>query len=105
MGISTHVLDAETGRPAVGVRVVLEQRTDAGWLRAATGTTDADGRIPALADTVQPGRYRLSFDVEAYRPGSFFPEVTITVEITEPARHHHVPLLLSPFAYSTYRGS
>lgn len=85
--------------------MVLEQRTDAGWLRAASGTTDADGRIAGLSTDARSGRYRLTFDIESYRPGSFFPEVVITFEVTEAGRHHHVPLLLSPFAYSTYRGS
>lgn len=105
MSISTHVLDAASGFPAAGVAVVLEQQTDAGWLAAATKTTDTDGRIKDLAPESPAGTYRLRFDVESYSPGAFFPEVTITFRVTDGSQHHHVPLLLSPFAYSTYRGS
>ena len=107
MSISTHVLDAATGRPAVGVPVTLSRRTDEepgeGWTVLAEATTDADGRVPRLAEQTPAGTYRLQFDTSA-RDG-FFPEVVITFRITEASAHHHVPLLLSPFAYTTYRGS
>lgn len=103
MSISTHVLDAATGRPAAGVRVVLERQTEDGWDEMVSRGTDADGRVPDLAASAAAGIYRLRFDVAAY--SDFFPEVVIVFRIGDAGAHHHVPLLLSPFAYSTYRGS
>lgn len=111
MSLSTHVLDSTTGRPARGVRVRLESRTADVWSAVAEGTTDADGRIRELTPDGPPaGVHRLVFDTGAYFAGApaFYPEVVVTFEITgntTAAEHHHVPLLLSPFAYSTYRGS
>lgn len=96
MSLSTHVLDSTVGRPKVGVPVRLEYH----GVIVASGQTDADGRIKDLP-TAQPGVYRLTFDVA----GEFYPEVVVTFRVTDPRAHHHVPLLLSPFAYSTYRGS
>jgi 5-hydroxyisourate hydrolase len=113
MTLSTHVLDATTGSPASGVRVRLERAVDDGWTPAGDGTTGPDGRLrlpgdPAAADG-GPGVYRMTFGSGAYFRArgcaTFYPEVSITFEMTEPAGHYHVPLLLSPFAYSTYRGS
>jgi 5-hydroxyisourate hydrolase len=110
--ISTHVLDASVGAPARGVRVQLEHRgRDGAWLAAARGSTDGDGRLrfavqanPADADA---GEWRLTFGTGEYFGArgteSFYPEVTVA--FTASAGHYHVPLLLSPFAYSTYRGS
>lgn len=103
MSISTHVLDAVAGRPAAGVRVVLDRKTERGWDEVAARDTDGDGRVPDLADDADAGLYRLRFDVAEY--SDFFPEVAITFRISDARAHHHVPLLLSPFAYSTYRGS
>ncbi|HEX3589878.1 MAG TPA: hydroxyisourate hydrolase [Pseudonocardiaceae bacterium] len=108
--ITTHVLDTAAGLPAAGVAVALEVRTDAGWQRLGDGVTDDDGRVRDLGpDTVAAGQYRLTFGTGAYFAAigtrSFFPEVTVTFVIDDPTRHHHVPLLLSPFAFSTYRGS
>jgi 5-hydroxyisourate hydrolase len=103
VSLSTHVLDAVAGRPATGVRVVLEQQDDVGWTERADRVTDDDGRIADLAAATAAGLYRLRFDVDAY--STFFPEVTITFRVSDPSAHHHVPLLLSPYAYSTYRGS
>ncbi|MDP4506327.1 hydroxyisourate hydrolase [Nonomuraea turcica] len=99
MSFSTHVLDAVTGRPAAGVRVRLERE---GGL-VAEGHTDDDGRIRGW----NPGEgvHRVVFDTGAYLPETFYPEVVITFTVTDPAQHYHVPLLLSPYAYSTYRGS
>lgn len=106
MSVSTHVLDAAVGRPATGVRVVLERRDGDGWVEVADRTTDDDGRVPDLAPTAGRGVYRLRFDVEGYLGAeTFYPEVAVTFRITDAAGHHHVPLLLSPYAYSTYRGS
>ena len=105
--LSTHVLDTGTGRPASGVRVALE-RTDGASLGA--DTTDADGRVGTLGpDGLAPGDYRLRFATGAYFAASasegFYPEVVITFTVTDASQHYHVPLLLSPFGYSTYRGS
>lgn len=108
MSLSTHVLDATAGTPARGVAVTLERRVGDRWEPAAAGRTDADGRIRALGDP-GAGVHRITFDTGGYfaRRGvtTFYPEVAVTFEITDPAAHHHVPLLLSPFAFSTYRGS
>lgn len=108
MTLSTHVLDAVRGAPAAGVSVELFRRSDDGWDPAGSGQTDGDGRLSSLPSP-EIGIYRLRFDTASYfeRAGqrSFYPEVIVTFEITDPAAHHHVPLLLSPFAYSTYRGS
>lgn len=101
-GITTHVLDTAKGRPAAGVRVTL--------LRDDTllfdGITDGDGRARVLEpERVVPGEYRIRFDTGSYNPGGFFPEAAIVFRIDDTAQHYHVPLLLSPFGYSTYRGS
>ncbi|MQA12482.1 MAG: hydroxyisourate hydrolase [Pseudonocardiaceae bacterium] len=109
MSVSTHVLDSTAGVPAQGVAVWLERRTADGWTSVARAKTDDDGRVRQLVDTHEAGDYRLTFDVGGYFDArgvpAFYPEVTVTFRITDPAGHHHVPLLLSPFAYSTYRGS
>jgi 5-hydroxyisourate hydrolase len=118
MTLSTHVLDATTGRPAAAVEVRLDRAAGeggggAGWGPAGAGQTDADGRLRLSshpgADDFEPGVYRITFGTGAYfkarGAASFYPEVTITFEMTERDEHYHVPLLLSPFAYSTYRGS
>ena len=109
MTLSTHVLDAVTGRPAAGVAVRLDRRTaEDTWLKAETGHTDADGRV-WLPSMVSPGVYRITFGSGEYFAAhgvtTFYPEVSVTFEVTSPTEHYHVPLLLSPFAYSTYRGS
>ncbi len=108
MSLSTHVLDSTTGRPAAGVGVRLASWTGADWAPVAERVTDADGRIADLADP-GPGRHRITFDTGGYfaarGTATFYPEVDVVFEITDPARHHHVPLLLSPFGYTTYRGS
>jgi 5-hydroxyisourate hydrolase len=131
--LSTHVLDATTGRPAAGLHVRLEHRGHAGWSPACEGLTGADGRLrlpgtaagpelepglaagpelePGLAagPGFEPGVYRITFGSGTYfaarGTASFYPEVTVTFEMTGGGEHYHVPLLLSPFAYSTYRGS
>jgi 5-hydroxyisourate hydrolase len=107
MSVSTHVLDAALGRPAVGVAVRLE----CGGEVLAEARTDDDGRIRDFGELgdLGAGTYRLVFATGDYftatgREG-FYPEVVVAFTVTDPAQHHHVPLLLSPFAYSTYRGS
>jgi 5-hydroxyisourate hydrolase len=102
--ITTHVLDTAQGRPASGVPVRLELRAAAGWTLVGEGQTDADGRCRTLTKgDLAAGNYRLTFDTRA-RSG-FFPEVSIQFTVADPSAHYHVPLLLSPFGYSTYRGS
>lgn len=102
--ITTHVLDTAHGRPAAGVPVRLERLLPEGPQPLASATTDHDGRVTDLGpNQVQPGRYRLVFDVADYHDG-FFPEVVITFTVSADERYH-VPLLVSPYGYSTYRGS
>lgn len=102
--LSTHVLDAVRGAPASGIAVSVYRAEE----YLDSGTTDADGRIAALGAGLEPGDYRLVFDTGGYFAErdveTFYPEVSITFRIGE-QRHYHVPLLLSPFAFSTYRGS
>jgi 5-hydroxyisourate hydrolase len=121
MSLSTHVLDASLGRPAQGVPIQLSRRAATGTAAATTpnstliftALTDSDGRYrhQETGKDVQlaAGIYELTFDTAAYFAASgqtgFYPKVTVTFEITDPTMHHHVPLLLSPFAFSTYRGS
>ena len=111
-GITTHVLDTARGLPASGIGVRLERKDSSGsWVTLAARETDADGRardlLPA-GETVSLGTYRLTFATGAYlaRDGAvaFYPEATVTFVVLEP-RHHHIALLLSPFGFSTYRGS
>lgn len=102
MSVSTHVLDATRGHPAEGVPVRL---TTADGRVLAEAVTDADGRVAGLAGELPLGVYRLVFAVEEYLTDTFFPEVSIAFKIRDRAASHHVPLLLSPYAYSTYRGS
>ncbi len=110
-GVSTHVLDTARGLPAEGVAVVVEVATANGWKELATGTTNADGRVSGLLPDGFPeaGEYRLRFATAAYfQKGNspvFYPEVTIHVRIETPGGKYHLPLLLSPYGYSTYRGS
>jgi 5-hydroxyisourate hydrolase len=111
--ITTHVLDTSLGAPAQGVRVSLERVMQHGEGDViGSGVTDADGRANALLGagrSLAEGVYRLRFDTDAYfaRDGraTFFPDVSITFRVGREAQHYHVPLLLSPFGYSTYRGS
>jgi 5-hydroxyisourate hydrolase len=111
--VTTHVLDTALGQPAAGMAVRLERAGspapgDAGLV--GSGITDADGRIGALGpDGLAPGVYRIVFDTGGYfgRDGrrTFYPEVTVTFAVEDGDGHYHVPLTLSPFAYSTYRGT
>lgn len=110
--ITTHVLDVALGRPAAGVPVQLaELGTDGAWHELARGVTNADGRV---VDLLEPGSlgahtYRLTFDLDTYFPAtgrrSFYPEAVVTFRVDMPSEHYHVPLLLSPFGYTTYRGT
>ena len=108
--VTTHALDAVTGRPASGVEVTLEQQGTNGWQLVVSGNTDRDGRISDFGPVdLEPGVYRVRFGTAAYFASlsqpTFYPEVIIPFNLTEPDAHYHVPLLLSPYAFSTYRGS
>ncbi|HEY3735373.1 MAG TPA: hydroxyisourate hydrolase [Streptosporangiaceae bacterium] len=111
MTLSTHVLDAALGQPAADVPVRLERHEGGNWVTVAAGVTGADGRLADwLPDGgLAAGMHRLTFDTGAYFGGrgvtAFYPEVVVTFRIDDAAGHYHLPLLLSPFAYSTYRGS
>lgn len=110
MGISTHILDTTRGRPASGVLVTLQQRNGDRWDTLGEGTTDADGRVKALlTQCPEIGTYRITFHVAPYfellGAAAFYPEVTISFLVAANGQHFHVPLLLNPFGYSTYRGS
>jgi 5-hydroxyisourate hydrolase len=110
--ITTHVLDTSSGRPAAGVHVLLEQRNGGHWESISRGTTGADGRLRTLYPEGKPltaGVYRLTFDTAGYftdqEVTSFYPEVSVVFETAPGENHYHVPLLLSPFGFSTYRGT
>lgn len=104
--ISTHVLDTAKGSPADGIAVRLEKRSGDRWNELAKATTNADGRHAFQCEKLA-GVYRLTFELEAYYTGqdSFFPVAQVVFKISDVGRKYHVPLLLSPFGYSTYRGS
>jgi 5-hydroxyisourate hydrolase len=108
MSLSTHVLDASIGLPATGVAITLDVLDGDTWRGLATATTDSDGRVAEFGSP-SAAVHRLTFDTESYFAGrgiaTFYPHVSVVFAITDPNTHHHVPLLLSPFAYSTYRGS
>ncbi len=109
--ISTHVLDITRGRPASGVPVTLEKKDDTGFTLLDAGITDGDGRVKELVPEgkLELGTYRITFDTGAYfsaqQVEGFYPEASIVFVIREANAHYHVPLLLSAFGYSTYRGS
>lgn len=110
--LSVHVLDQQTGIPAAAVRVTLDVREQDAWHTVAHGTTDADGRIKELLPAGQllaAGDYRVTFHTadyfSAHRTPTFFPEVPVVFQVKDATQHYHIPLLLSPFGFSTYRGS
>ena len=104
--ITTHVLDTVAGRPAAGIAVTLQHSISGEWKELARAVTDADGRARNLLPddySLEPGLYSLRFETAA--TSAFFPEVVIRFRVDDPAQHYHVPLLLSAYGYSTYRGS
>lgn len=110
--ITIHVLDTSRGKPAAGVTVTLEQSDVKEWREMAKGKTDGHGRIETLLPKNQPvvaGVYRVTFESGTYfaesKTRTFYPRITVLFEIVDPKEHYHIPLLLSPFGYSTYRGS
>lgn len=109
--ITTHILDTSIGKPASGVGIHLQKPTRDGWENLASGITNADGRIPDLLakdQILKPGVYSMLFDVAPYfahrEVQSFYPSIRIEFEVFD-SSHYHIPLLLNPFGYSTYRGS
>jgi 5-hydroxyisourate hydrolase len=112
MTISTHVLDTSSGRPASGIAVRLHRLDGGVWVDVSGAETDADGRVAALLPAgvaAAPGRFRLTFDAAAYFAArgqdTFYASIAIDFVVRDGSQHYHVPLLLSPFGYSTYRGS
>jgi 5-hydroxyisourate hydrolase len=109
--ITTHVLDTSAGKPGRNIRIDLERAVGTGWHPLSSGVTDDDGRLRTLtqAGPVEPGTYRIRFETGAYftaqSQSCFFPVVEIQFTVVDGTQHYHVPLLLSPFGYSTYRGS
>jgi 5-hydroxyisourate hydrolase len=108
--VTTHVLDATSGRPAADVAVRLERQVGDSWQSVASGSTDTDGRIATFGPAdLELGVYRVTFAVAAYFAArdqpTFYPEVAIMFTLDDEDAHYHVPLLLSPYAYTTYRGS
>ncbi|MBA3392621.1 MAG: hydroxyisourate hydrolase [Deltaproteobacteria bacterium] len=109
--ITTHVLDTAAGRPGKQIAIELERDVGGSWHPVGRGTTDDDGRLRTLtpAGPVEPGTYRIRFATGAYLAAlgqtGFFPVVEIQFTVDDGAQHYHVPLLLSPYGYSTYRGS
>ena len=110
--ITTHILDVAAGVPARGVAVTLERQIEGRWQLVGKGLTDDDGRVSNLLDENAPleaGNYRLGFDTAGYffkqEIEWFYPQVLVAFKVRDAAQHYHVPLLLSPFGYSTYRGS
>lgn len=108
MTVSTHVLDAVAGRPAAGLTVRLARQDGPGWTALAIAVTDENGRIAGFpgAGDLGPGVYQLTFETADYLSvPTFYPHVAVAFRISDATAHYHVPLLLSPWAYSTYRGS
>ncbi|CAJ2375811.1 MAG: hydroxyisourate hydrolase [Gammaproteobacteria bacterium] len=108
--ITTHILDTSRGKPAAGVRLALRRYADGKWSELAAGVTDADGRVSDLlkdGEALPAGEYQIAFETGAYYGDApcFYPRVEITFRIEGDGQHYHVPLLLNPFGYSTYRGS
>jgi len=102
--ISTHVLDTAKGLPAAGIKVSLSRRARGAWSPVANAVTDTDGRVKEFGSApIEPGDYRLEFDTAAY--SAFYPEVSVVFTVKDAEAHHHIPLLLAPFGYSTYKGT
>ena len=110
--ITTHVLDVSLGKPAANIAVILETQSPGGdWSEVARGATDSDGRLRDWPDakSLPTGIYRLIFDTKGYfavrKITSLYPQIEIVFEVRDAQEHYHIPLLLSPFGYTTYRGS
>lgn len=102
--LSTHILDTGAGRPAAGVSVILERLESERWIEVGEGATGVDGRFDGFGAGLRSGSYRLRFDTGSFG-NTFYPEVIVRFEIDGDDEHFHIPLLLSPYGYTTYRGS
>jgi 5-hydroxyisourate hydrolase len=110
--LSVHVLNLQTGSPTAGIEVELDQKQNNNWVKLASGKTDSNGRISALFPedkTASAGSYRVVFKTGDYykmnNQKTFFPEIPVEFNMETTGEHYHIPLLLSPFGYSTYRGN
>ncbi len=108
--ISTHVLDISNGVGASGIPVTLEREMDGDWSEVGSAQTQDNGRVEEFGIDVEPGAYRLTFDLSGYdgfsgRDDTFFPEIVVDFEVHDAERHHHVPVVVSGFGYSTYLGN
>ncbi|EEG7921350.1 hydroxyisourate hydrolase [Salmonella enterica] len=110
--ISVHVLNLKTGIPSEGVTVVLDKKEGDRWVKLNSAVTSTDGRINALypaGEEINPGDYRVTFETgkyyAAHNEDTFFPEIPVIIHVPKAGEHYHVPLLLSQYGYSTYRGS
>jgi len=108
--ISTHILDLARGVGGSDVPVVLAMKqADGSWSKLATAETDENGRIKAFQGVeAEAATYKLSFDMSGYgeqQAEPFFPEIDVIFQVSDPSQHHHVPVVVSPFGYSTYRGN
>lgn len=103
--ITTQVLDTARGRPAARIPVELDFFiTGHGWKEVGRGITNEEGRILEFGEPSAGGVYRMMFDVASYEPDAFFPSIAVTIEVRDPNQRYHVPLMMSPFGYSTHRG-
>lgn len=104
--VSTHVLDTVAGAPGAGLAVTLERLEGNGTVVMGSASTDEDGRVADLlgGNRLRSGIYRITFNTAAYG-NPFYPEVAVVFRVTDPDQHHHIPLLLSAYGYTTYRGS
>ena len=110
--LSVHVLNLQDGLPSSEVKVSLEEQKNGKWVQLSQATTNEQGRIPALypeGKKLEKGMYKVTFKTgdwfKAYKQKSFFPEVPVIFEVDGSVEHYHIPLLLSPYGYSTYRGN
>lgn len=106
--VSTHVLDIATGEGGEGIPVTLEIRQDGDWRQVGEGTTKSNGRVEGFGVEAEEADYRLTFDLSGYAAlgdDPFFPEISVVFDVSDTGRHHHVPVLVSPFGYSTYLGN
>lgn len=110
--LSVHVLNLQDGLPSTGVKVLLEKQSGKDWTPLSTGTTNEQGRIPALypeGQTLEKGNYRVTFKTgewfTEHKTASFFPEVPVIFAVDGTVPHYHIPLLVSPYGFSTYRGN
>jgi 5-hydroxyisourate hydrolase len=104
--ITSHVLDTAKGCPAKNIPVTLFEKKRESWVAIGSGQTNQDGRVKDLVESIQIGTYKIKFETSAYHgKNSFYPTIEVLFHIHDASQHYHIPLLLSPYGYSTYRGS